>query len=65
MNDRDTVRTLLGAAGLEADADELAKLTEIYPAVRSMVESLYALEATRYEAPALVFDAAPTFADWA
>ena len=60
-----TVRTLLGAAGLKPSEEEIATLVAAYPAHKAGVESLYAVTEARYGAPALVFSATPTFADWA
>jgi hypothetical protein len=60
-----TVTSLLAAAGLTPSADELARLVVTYPALKHRVEELYAVEAARYESPGGIFDAAPTFADWA
>jgi hypothetical protein len=36
-----------------------------YDVSQAAVESLYAVEAARYESPALAFSATPTFVDWA
>ena len=68
MDDTDiatTVTSLLAAAGLTPSAGELARLVATYPALKHRVEELYAVEAARYESPGGIFDAAPTFTDWA
>jgi len=49
-----TVRALLEAAGIPASEDETAKFVEMYPALRSGADALYADE-WRYEEPALRF----------
>jgi hypothetical protein len=48
------VRALLEAAGIPASEDETAKFVEMYPALRSGADALYADE-WRYEEPALRF----------
>ncbi len=58
------VRALLGIAGLPATEHEVALLAGQYPAHLAAVDTLYAV-ATDCDPPALVFDAAPTFTDWA
>jgi hypothetical protein len=60
-----TVRTLIAAAGLSPSEEEMAILIAGYPAFKEGIEALYAVPETRYAAPALVFSATPTFADWA
>ena len=68
MDDTDiaaTVTSMLAAAGLTPTAGELARLVAIYPAFKHRVEELYAVDAARYESPGDIFDAAPTFTDWA
>jgi hypothetical protein len=60
-----TVRALLAAARLSPSEDEVAGLVAMYPDYRAGIEALYAVPETRYANPALVFDAAPVFADWA
>jgi hypothetical protein len=65
VSDADTVvRTMLAEAGLPAGEDEIEALVRAYPAFKAGIESLYAVEAARYESPALHFDPAPVFADW-
>jgi hypothetical protein len=58
------VKLLLERAGLPVTDAELAKLTEAYTQQQAGIESLYAVAATRYEAPCLHFTPTPTFADW-
>jgi hypothetical protein len=68
MDDTDitaAVATLLAAAGLAPTAEELTRLVAIYPAFKHRAEELYAVAAVRYEAPGTIFDAAPSFTDWA
>jgi hypothetical protein len=62
--DEATVRTLLTAAGISASESEIRSFTEDYPRVRGMVELLHAVPEARYEAPGLLFDPTPTFAEW-
>lgn len=52
-----TVKTLLDAAQLNMGDDEFELFVKIYPALRAGADSLY-LPETRYEDPALIFDAA-------
>jgi hypothetical protein len=59
-----TVATLLAAAGLAPNPDEIAVLVEQYPTHRAGVERLHSLPELRYESPALTFTATPLFADW-
>jgi hypothetical protein len=59
-----TVRSALVAAGLSPSEGEIASLIDTYAEFQVGVESLYAVPETRYASPALVFNAAPTFADW-
>ena len=49
-----TVRALLEAAEIPASEEEIAKFVEMYPALRSGADALYADE-WRYEEPALRF----------
>ncbi len=62
--DEATVRTLLAAAGIPASDEEILTFTEDYPRLRGMVELLHAVPEARYEAPGLLFDPTPTFAEW-
>lgn len=64
MTDREIVCALLATAGISPAEAEIEGLVAVYPMVRQMVESLYAVEAARYEDTALVFDAAPPLGDW-
>jgi len=59
-----TVQTLLAIAGLNPSSDEVATLVDAYPTFKAGIESLYAIPEVRYEAPALIFDPTPVFADW-
>jgi hypothetical protein len=62
---RTTVSVLLAAAGLEPSPAEFQILLDAYPLHKRGIESLYAIPEARYEAPALIFDPTPVFADWA
>jgi len=59
------VEALLLGAGLSPTPDELARLVVAYPGHRHAIDSLYAIDDVRYESPGAIFDAAPTFTDWA
>jgi hypothetical protein len=58
------VKMLMDRAGLPASPDELAKLAAGYAKAQADIESLYAVAATRYEAPCLSFNPTPIFAEW-
>jgi hypothetical protein len=58
------VKLMLDRAGLPVSEAELAKLTDAYSQQQAGIESLYKVEAARYESPCLHFTATPTFADW-
>ncbi|MFI9402494.1 hypothetical protein [Nocardia sp. NPDC052316] len=60
----DTVRMLLGAAGLPASAAEMAGLAATYPEYRAAIDALYAVPAARYADPALRFHAQARTAEW-
>ena len=51
-----TVEALLDAAQITMSDEELDLFVRIYPAMRAGADSLYIPE-TRYEDPALIFDA--------
>jgi hypothetical protein len=53
---RTTVKALLDAAQLTMNEDEFELFVKTYPALRQGADSLYIPE-TRYEDPALIFDA--------
>ncbi len=55
MNDRETVRALLAAAGFEPPDEDLPGLERDYATVRAMTALLYTVDAARYENPALRF----------
>jgi hypothetical protein len=59
-----TVRSALVAAGLSPSEEEIASLIATYAEFQGGVETLYAVPETRYASPALIFNAAPTFANW-
>jgi hypothetical protein len=58
------IEAMLSAAGLQPSADEREALTVLYETFKPGVDALYALPEARYEAPALVFQAAPKLAAW-
>jgi citrate lyase beta subunit len=60
-----TVRSLLAAAKLAPSEEEIAALVVGYEDYRTGIEALYAVPEARYASPALIFNAAPVFADWA
>jgi hypothetical protein len=62
--DTAAVDAMLAAAGLAPSADERVALTAMYAQFKPGVEALYAVPEARYEAPALVFQAAPKLAEW-
>ena len=51
-----TVKALLDSAQLTMSAEELELFVKVYPVLRAGADSLY-LPETRYEEPALLFDA--------
>jgi hypothetical protein len=61
---RNVVAVLLAGSGLHPSDEEFEILAAAYPMHKEGIESLYAVVETRYEAPALVFDPTPVFADW-
>jgi hypothetical protein len=62
--DEVTVRAMLAAAGIPATEEEIITFVEDYPRLRGMVDMLHAVPEARYEAPGLLFDPTPTFAEW-
>jgi hypothetical protein len=64
MDDAETVRNLLAAAGFDPPATDLAEIVDAYAMVRDMVKLLYSVDAARYESPALRFEPEPRFVDW-
>jgi hypothetical protein len=65
VNDDQIVLAMLAASGLSPSAEETAALINAYPMVKGMVDTIYAVDAARYENMCLTFQAEPTFADWA
>ena len=61
---RDQLDILLALAGLDPDDGEREQLAATYAMMRPGVEALYAMPEARYEAPALVFQAAPKLERW-
>lgn len=64
MTDEERVTMLFATAGITPNASELAFFVSTYPMVRLLADMLYTVDAAKYEAPGLVFDPAPQFADW-
>jgi hypothetical protein len=60
-----TVITLLGRLGLTPSPDELPGLVTAFELQELARQSLWAVKEARYESPALGFNAAPVFVDWA
>jgi hypothetical protein len=58
------VDAMLAAAGLSPEATEREDLIATYAMFKPVVEALYAVPEARYEAPALVFQAAPKLTPW-
>jgi hypothetical protein len=58
------VELLLARAGLPASGEEVGAFVRAYDQQLAAIESLYALQATRYESPALAFNPTPSFAEW-
>ena len=65
MTDDQIVTAMLSAAGLSPSAQETAALINSYPMVKGMVDTIYAVDAARYENMCLTFQAEAVFADWA
>lgn len=59
-----TVRGLLAAAGLPASDDEVHWLAVAYPGLRALVDGLFTVDAARYAAPALRFEARSESEEW-
>jgi hypothetical protein len=59
-----TIDVMLAAAGIDATPEERVKLGEMYALFKPGMDALYAVPEARYEAPALVFQAAPKLAAW-
>jgi hypothetical protein len=53
MSTTDTVRALLGAAGLTLPEDELAAVAAGYPALRAELDAMFQLPVRREEEPEL------------
>jgi hypothetical protein len=58
------IEAMLSAAGLQPSPEERAALGALYAVFKPGVDALYALPEARYEAPALVFQAAPKLDAW-
>jgi hypothetical protein len=63
-NDAATIDAMLDAAGLHPATEERAALGRLYATFKPGIDALYALPEVRYEAPALVFQAAPKLDAW-
>lgn len=64
MDNAAAIEAMLDAAGLKPSADEREALGSLYATFKPGLDALYALPAVRYEAPALVFQAAPKLDVW-
>lgn len=60
----ETIRTLLDAAGLPANAAEMAGLATTYLAYRAAIDALYTVPEARYVDPATRFHAAARVEEW-
>jgi hypothetical protein len=58
------VDAMLAAAGIAIAGAERRSLLEMYAIYQPAIAALYALPEVRYEAPALVFQAAPKLDAW-
>jgi len=58
------IDAMLDAAGLNPPAEEREALGRLYATFKPGLDALYALPEARYEAPALVFQAAPKLEAW-
>ena len=65
MTDEQIVSAMLSAAGISPSEEETAALITVYPTVKGMVDTIYAVDAARYENMCLTFQAEAVFADWA
>ncbi|HWI70534.1 MAG TPA: hypothetical protein VNT55_01165 [Baekduia sp.] len=63
-DDTAAMDAMLAAAGLQPSDDEKVALGQLYATFKPGIDALYALPAVRYEAPALVFQAAPKLDAW-
>jgi hypothetical protein len=59
-----TIDAMLSAAGLNPSPEEREALSKMYATFKPGLDALYALPEARYEAPALVFQAAPKLQAW-
>lgn len=59
-----TIDVMLAAAGLDPSAEEREALGKMYDMFKPGIDALYTLPEVRYEAPALVFQAAPKLQAW-
>lgn len=59
-----TIDAMLEAAGLDPSAEEREALGKMYATFKPGIDALYAMPEVRYEAPALVFQAAPKLQAW-
>lgn len=59
-----TVTKLLRLAGLTPSDEEAAALAAAFNDQQRRIDAMWAVPETRYEAPAVVFDPDPSFANW-
>lgn len=64
MSSTETIDAMLSAAGLNPSPEEREALGAMYATFKPGMDALYALPEVRYEAPALVFQAAPKLQAW-
>jgi hypothetical protein len=53
-----TVKALMAAAGLTPPPEAMETFIKLYPGLRKMADSLYAIPEVRYEEPALIYSPA-------
>jgi hypothetical protein len=64
VSSTETIDAMLSAAGLDPSAEEREALGKMYATFKPGIDALYAMPEVRYEAPALVFQAAPKLQAW-
>jgi hypothetical protein len=64
VSSTETIDAMLSAAGLDPSPEEREALGQMYATFKPGIDALYAMPEVRYEAPALVFQAAPKLQAW-
>jgi hypothetical protein len=64
VSSTETIDAMLSAAGLDPSPEEREALGKMYATFKPGIDALYAMPEVRYEAPALVFQAAPKLQAW-